>query len=490
MGKLAKLAWDEKSPINIRRIKHWIRLTHAPLLAVVLLAMFTGVNCSTGATGTIEAVLVAPPNVPPRVNRDAAHVIVNLEAREEVREIAPGVEYRVWDFNGSVPGPLIRVRVGDTVEIRLRNRSENMMLHNIDLHAVNGPGGGAEATNVAPGEEKSFTFKAKVPGLFVYHCAAGIVADHISNGMYGAILVDGLTRGPAVDREFYVGQHEYYLSDTPGAGGVSQLDSTKLLAEDPTYVVFNGATKALQGDDVLRANTGETVRLYVTNGGPNLISSFHVIGEIFDRAYQYGTLMSPPLQGIQTVLIPPGGAAIVDFGLDVPGDYKLVDHSIARVSKGGLGILHVTGDEDPGTFQDLGKPGAAEPTATSPATAEGSPTPTSTGAPAATATPGGGGGATQEITITMGDNVFQPNTLEVTAGSRVAITLRNEGLQPHNMHIATASGVFNAGTVSVPEVILAGKSGTLTWDVPGTPGTYKFRCDIHPVDMTGSITVK
>lgn len=483
MGTLSKLAWGKISTIHIQRMRNWARHTHAPLLAVVVLAGFTAASCSTGGTETIQTVLVAPPNAPPRVNRDATHVIVNLEAREELREIAPGVEYREWSFNGSVPGPLIRVRVGDTVEIRLRNRSENTTLHNIDLHAVNGPGGGAEATNVAPGEEKAFTFKAKAPGLFTYHCAASIVADHISNGMYGAILVDGLTRGPAVDREFYVGQHEYYLSDTPGPGGIPQLDSTKLLAEEPTHVVFNGATRALQGDDVLRANTGETVRLYVTNGGPNLISSFHIIGEIFDRAYQYGTLMSPPLQGIQTVLIPPGGAAIVDFGLDVPGDYKLVDHAIGRVSKGGLGILHVIGGEDPETFQALGVPGAAEPSPTSPATAERSPTRTST------ATPGEGGGATREVTIAMGDNVFKPDAVDLSAGSRVRFTLPSEGLQPHNMRIATLSGAFDAGAVSIPEVILAGQSGTLTWDVPD-PGTYKFRCDIHPVEMTGIITVK
>ncbi len=224
--------------------------------------------------------------------------------------------------------------------------------------------------------------------------------------------------------------------------------------------------------------------MYVTNGGPNLISSFHVIGEIFDRAYQYGSLKSPPMEGIQTVLIPPGGAAIVDFGLDVPGDYKLVDHAIARVSKGALGILHVTGDENPETFQDLGAPGAAEPTAPSPAAAEGSATRASTPAPAATATPGGGGGATQEVTITTGDNVFKPNAVEVTAGSRVTVTVRNEGLQPHNMHIATASGAFDAGTVSVPEVILAGQRGTLTWDCPGRLAHTKAVRHL-PVDRRG-----
>jgi len=239
MGTLLKLAWGAKSPIRIPYIRNWARNTHAPLLAVVLLAGFTGVNCSTGGTETVEAVLVAPPNVPPRVNRDAAHVIVNLEAREEVHEIAPGVEYRVWSFNGSVPGPLIRVRVGDTVEIRLRNRSENTMLHNIDLHAVNGPGGGAEATNVAPGGGRKPSRSRRRVAWSVRVPLRGRAnrGRHNSNGMYGRHLVDGLTAGqPSIESSR--GPHEYYLSDTPGRRGIA-AGLTKCMPKIPTYVVFN-----------------------------------------------------------------------------------------------------------------------------------------------------------------------------------------------------------------------------------------------------------
>ncbi len=449
------------------------------MLALAILAVPL-IGCSDDNPETIEATLVSPPNVPPRVDRPAAHVVVHLEALEEVREIAPGVEYRVWTFNGSIPGPMIRVKVGDTVEIRLHNRSDSTMLHNVDLHAVNGPGGGAEATKVAPGEEKAFTFKAKAPGLFVYHCAAGIVADHIANGMYGAILVDGVGARQSVDHEYYVGQHEFYLTDEAGAGGLPTLDSTKLLDEQPTYVVFNGKTNALVGDDALEARTGETVRLYVANGGPNLISSFHVIGEIFDRAYEYGSTSNLPIRDIQTLLVPPGGAGIVDFRVDVPGDYKLVDHAISRVSKGGLGILRVTGDADPETFNDLGAAPASDSTATPTGEATQAPQPTATKEPS---------GEARQIAIEMKDNLFEPREVTVRAGSQIVFQLRNVGAAPHNMHIAE-SGSFEGGAISQPDLILPNKSGELTWEAPNEPGTYEFRCDIHPVDMTGVIIVE
>ena len=153
---------------------------------------------------------------------------------------------------------MIRVQVGDTVEIRLQNASDSKVTHNIDLHSVNGPGGGAESTNVAPGETKAFSFKALAPGLFTYHCAQGIVADHISNGMYGGILVEEPRGKARYDREYYIGQHEYYLTDTNGPNGVPALDVDKMLAEDATYVVWNGATDGLTGDNALTATTGET----------------------------------------------------------------------------------------------------------------------------------------------------------------------------------------------------------------------------------------
>lgn len=425
----------------------------------------------------VQAQLVAPPGVPDPIRRGPAHVVVDLTVEEKTVEIAPGVEYRVWTFNGSVPGPMIRVRVGDQVEVRLSNPPTNRVDHNIDLHAVNGPGGGAGATHVLPGEAAGFFFEAKAPGLYVYHCAAGIVADHIANGMYGAILVEPETGMEAVDHEYYVGQHEYYTTGKTGDTGLQELDPGKLLAEQPEYVVFNGHSKALQDSGALNARTGETVRIYVANGGPNLVSSFHVIGEIFDRTFNLGSLDAPgPVPNVQTVLVPAGGSAIVEFKVDVPGAYRLVDHSLSRVAKGALGILTVTGEDDPRVFRPL--PGA--PTGDG---HDGGATPEPT---AATQVPEG------SIAVSMKDNFFEPKEIRVARGETVTFFLTNDGTLPHNMHIADASGNYSGAdaVVSDPDVVMAGQSAELTWEAPGSPGTFDFRCDIHPVEMTGTITVE
>ena len=270
----------------------WRRI-FLPVLAAAPLAL-VAMACTDEGMPTFNEALVAPPGVTAGHGRANTHVVVNLEAMEQTSEVAPGVTYTQWTFNGTVPGPMIRARVGDVVEVHLKNSAKNISTHNIDLHAVNGPGGGAGVTTVAPGQEKAFEFLAKVPGLFVYHCAAGIVADHIANGMFGAILIEPAAGLPKVDREFYIGQSEFYTTGDTGAKGLQDLDMTKLTNEEPAYVVFNGNTKSLIGDHALQAKVGETVRLYVVNGGPNLISSFHVIGEIFDKAWDYGTLSSPP----------------------------------------------------------------------------------------------------------------------------------------------------------------------------------------------------
>jgi nitrite reductase (NO-forming) len=409
-------------------------------------------------------------------------VVVHLEAIEKDLEIAPGVTYTFWTFNGTVPGPMIRVHEGDTVEIQLHNATNSTMTHNIDLHAVNGPGGGAGATTVAPGETMSFTFKAEASGLFVYHCAAGMVADHIANGMYGAILVEPSEGLPKVDHEYYVGQSDLYTDGATGDTGHMALDVTKLLSEDPTYVVFNGNTKSLIGDNALQAKTGDTVRIYFADGGPNLTSSFHVIGEIFDKAWAWGTLESQPIQGVQTISVPPGGATIVEFKVTVPGDYKLVDHAISRASEGAVGTLHVTGDNNPDVFNVSGGSAAI-------AAASGhdmtpvSPTP----AAAASEAPAG-----DAVALTLTDNVFTPKAVTVKAGSTVVFNLTNAGKVIHNMRIAPADGNFesNSSVVSTPDTITAGKTGKLTFKAPATAGTYKFRCDIHPTDMTGTITVQ
>lgn len=287
-----------------------------------------------------------PPFVPKPVgDREAQTVVVHLEATEMEGELADGVTYKFWTFNNTVPGTFIRVREGDDVELHLKNASNSVMPHNIDLHSVNGPGGGAEATNVAPGKTAIFKFKALQPGLYVYHCAMAPVPMHIANGMYGLILVEPEGGLPEVDREYYIMQGEFYTTGKTDEQGFQEFDQDKGLDEKPTYVVFNGRKNALMGSRALQAKAGETVRLFVGNAGPNLVSSFHVIGEIFDRVHvEGGSLVN---KNVQTTVIPAGGAAMIEFKVEFPGEYILVDHSIFRAfNKGAIGKLVVTGEED------------------------------------------------------------------------------------------------------------------------------------------------
>ncbi|WP_147651974.1 copper-containing nitrite reductase [Vulcaniibacterium gelatinicum] len=294
----------------------------------------------------IKAVLTAPPQVPPPTGRNhPAKVIVELDVVEKDMEISEGVTYTFWTFGGTVPGSFIRVRQGDTVEFHLRNLPDSKMPHNIDLHGVTGPGGGAASSFTAPGHSSRFTFKALNAGLYVYHCATAPVGMHVANGMYGLILVEPPQGLPKVDREYYVMQGDFYTRGKYREKGHQPFDMEKAIDEHPTYVLFNGAEGALTGDKALTAKVGETVRLYVGNGGPNLVSSFHVIGEIFDKVwFEGGTKYQ---ENVQTTLIPAGGAAIAEFHMEVPGSYVLVDHSIFRAfNKGALAILKADGPEN------------------------------------------------------------------------------------------------------------------------------------------------
>jgi nitrite reductase (NO-forming) len=293
------------------------------------------------------AVLTDAPNVPPPIKRKhAAKVIVNLEVKEITKRLADGVDYTFWTFGGSVPGKFIRIRVGDDVEFHLNNAPDSKLPHNIDLHAVTGPGGGATSSFTAPGHSSQFSFKALNPGLYVYHCATAPVGMHVANGMYGLILVEPEGGLPPVDHEYYVVQSEFYTVGTYGAEGLQSFDMNKAVDERPSYVVFNGAVGSLVGDKALTAKTGDTVRLFVGNGGPNLTSSFHVIGEIFDNVFQEGGTMASQ-HNVQTTTIPAGGSAIVEFKVDVPGTFVLVDHALFRAfNKGALGMLKVSGPQD------------------------------------------------------------------------------------------------------------------------------------------------
>lgn len=297
--------------------------------------------------GQEEAVLTDAPNVPPPITRSKpTKVIVHLETKEVKKRMADGVEYMFWTFGGSVPGKFIRVREGDEVEFHLQNHPSSKMPHNIDLHAVTGQGGGAAASFTAPGHSSVFNFKVLNPGLYVYHCATAPVGMHIGNGMYGLILVEPKDGLPKVDREYYVMQGDFYTKGKNGAQGLQPFSMEKAIAEQPDYVVFNGSVGALAGDNAIKAKVGETVRLYVGNGGPNLVSSFHVIGEIFDKVYIEGGTKSVN-ENVQTTLVPAGGSTIVDFKVEVPGTLIIVDHSIFRTfNKGSLGMLKVEGPEN------------------------------------------------------------------------------------------------------------------------------------------------
>ncbi|HFB6278790.1 TPA: nitrite reductase, copper-containing [Neisseria gonorrhoeae] len=300
-----------------------------------------------GELPVIDAVTTHAPEVPPAIDRDyPAKVRVKMETVEKTMKMDDGVEYRYWTFDGDVPGRMIRVREGDTVEVEFSNNPSSTVPHNVDFHAATGQGGGAAATFTAPGRTSTFSFKALQPGLYVYHCAVAPVGMHIANGMYGLILVEPKEGLPKVDKEFYIVQGDFYTKGKKGAQGLQPFDMDKAVAEQPEYVVFNGHVGAIAGDNALKAKAGETVRMYVGNGGPNLVSSFHVIGEIFDKVYvEGGKLIN---ENVQSTIVPAGGSAIVEFKVDIPGSYTLVDHSIFRAfNKGALGQLKVEGAENP-----------------------------------------------------------------------------------------------------------------------------------------------
>jgi nitrite reductase (NO-forming) len=289
-----------------------------------------------------------PAAVPPPIKRTAPeHVVVELETVELEGRLADGTTYQYWTFNRTVPGPMLRVRVGDTVEVRLKNDIDSVMIHSVDFHAATGPGGGATYLQTDPGDTKVLEFKAMAPGLYVYHCATPMVAHHIANGMYGMILVEPEGGLPPVDHEFYVMEGEIYTQGHFGDKGSQEFSVDKLLREQPEYVVFNGAVDALTAQHPMHVKTGDKVRIFFGVGGPNYTSSFHVIGEIFDKVYPFADLGSPPLTNVQTVTVPAGGAAIIEFTVDVPGRYLLVDHALSRLERGLVGFILAEGPARP-----------------------------------------------------------------------------------------------------------------------------------------------
>ncbi len=326
--------------------RHSMKSYSLPIFLAGLLVLFSFLPPASASEKNLPetAALTYAPEVPPPVTRkNPAVVRVNLDASSAVLDLGKNHKYKFWTFNGHVPGPFIRVRVGDTIQVHLTNSDKSGMPHNVDFHAVTGPGWGATVTTATPDMEGEASFKLLYPGIFIYHCAAPPVMDHIANGMYGLILVEPEKGLPKVDREFYVMQSEVYTKPPVEGQEVLEFSHEEGANEHPQFVVFNGHMGSLMGAGALKAKTGERIRIYFGNIGPNLISSFHVIGEIFDQVYREGGLLDPPAHGIQTTLVPAGGATMVEIGLEVPGNYTLVDHAIFRIEKGAVGYLQVEG---------------------------------------------------------------------------------------------------------------------------------------------------
>jgi len=350
---------------------------------------------------SVKDISRAADNLPlPITRKENQKIVVELETKEVIAELAPGVTYEYWTYNGTVPGPFIRVKEGDTVEIRLthshgehhsasapflhsftvdampfvyahgpeENEDDHSAngsaqeharaghaKHSIDLHAVEGPGGGAVLMQTAPGETHAFEFKATRPGLYVYHCASPHIPTHVANGMYGLILVEPKEGLAKVDREYYVMQGELYTKGKFGEKGHQEFSLEKLQAEKPEYFVFNGRVGALTGEKALKAKVGETVRIFF-GVGSHIASNFHIIGAILDKLYPEGDIVSPPHRNVQTTIVPPGGAMMTEFRVEVPGKYLLVDHSLSRaIDKGALGELIVEGPEQPEVFKEVFK---------------------------------------------------------------------------------------------------------------------------------------
>lgn len=316
----------------------------------MIAASFALVGCDLGAHEP-EASIAFAPHVPPPIHRRSPTVVhVDLNSSIHRIALAKGVLYDAWTFNDGVPGPFIRARVGDMLEASVTNSDASGMPHNLDFHAVSGPGGGGAVTMVAQGQRHTAHFALLHPGLFVYHCGAMPVTDHIANGMYGLLLVEPDGGLPPVDREYYVMQSEFYTTAPDQKTMVAAYSHEAGLREEPSYIVFNGGAMSLMGDSALFSKTGEIVRIFFGNAGPNKVASFHIVGTVMDRVYREGDLVTPPARDIQTTLVPPGGAAVVDISTPVPGTYTLLDHAIFRTEKGATALLRVVGPFRPDIY--------------------------------------------------------------------------------------------------------------------------------------------
>jgi nitrite reductase (NO-forming) len=419
----------------------------------------------------------------PSAPSTADRVVVRLITEEKLGQLADGVTYDFWTFNGTVPGPFIRLRLNQTVEMHIINPPNSTMTHSIDSHAILGTGGGSVYSQTPPGQESVFQFKALRVGLFMYHCASPDIPSHIANGMYGLILVEPPGGLPTVDREFYIAQGEFYTQGAFGQKGFQAYSFQKADAETPDYVVFNGRVGSLTGSRSLKVNVGDKVRIFFLNAGPNLDSSLHIIGGMLDAVYIEGSILSPPLLNVQTTLVPAGGSVMVEFTAEVPSRLTIVDHSLFRIHHGAIGYINVTGTPNPALFSSIKNATISANTTMNMNTTE-----TISNSSASTES-----AASNATTVLIVNFAYSPADLTVPVGTTV--TWVNQDSVGHTvtegdpnspkqagMRVFDSSGEAVNGKVGL---IGPGESWSYTFT---TPGTYEYYCIVHPY-MIGRITV-
>jgi nitrite reductase (NO-forming) len=434
-------------------------------------------------------------------------VTIDLTAKETIQTLAPGVKYHVWTFDGTAPGPVIRVHLGDTIHFTLHNDSSIGMQHSIDFHAAMTPWADLPASAsdtltgnyqpVNPGDTKTFDWVAMYPGVFMYHCGVPPVLQHLSNGMYGAIIVE--PNDLPAEREFVLVASEFYPGDKP-VHGVYEGDLDKMAAVDPQYVVFNGGVDRYKTDPLVVA-PNEPFRVWVLDAGPTLTTAFHVIGAMFNETHDTGNPANTEY-GLQTYNIPPGGGAMFEMQIPDPGLYPFVTHAFAYTALGSVGLIKVDPAAPPApasypTMADAFSAGV------DPFKGEAPTTGTTTGSPSAmpgmpsmTSSPSSPSSAaptkcsapkSADLTLTAQGATFDTDCLAAPADQPITIAFDNKDPSvPHNVSIYTdesaTKALFTGDLVTGPKKV--------TYDVGKLPaGTYFFRCDVHPTTMTGTLTV-
>ena len=415
----------------------------------------------------------------PSASSPADRVVVTLITEEKLGQLADGVTYDFWTFNGTVPGPMIRLRLNQTVEMHIINPPNSTMTHSIDSHAILGTGGGGALSQTPPGQESIFQFKALRVGLFMYHCATPDIPSHIANGMYGLILVEPPGGLPKLNHEFYIAQGEFYTTGSFGQKGFQGFDFQKADAETPDYVVFNGRVGLMTGNRTLQVNVGDTVRIFFLNAGPNLDSSLHIIGGMLDRVYLEGSLLSPPLLNVQTTLVPAGGSVMVEFTAEVPGTLTIVDHSLFRIHHGALGYIKVNGPANPALFSSIKNATITESLNMS--------------TTATQAITNSSSSASNATTVYIVNFAYSPADISVPVGTTV--TWVNQDSVGHTVTEGDPNSpkAANLRAFDSSEEALTGKVALMgpgeSWSYTFTAlGTYEYYCIVHPY-MIGYITV-